>query len=223
MKHMKNHYSVLVMFAMITGMVVQSCQVDNGTSENGLYFNGKHYTQEELNNEAKRISKKDILNAINNKLGIEKVSDVTGKSEVLKTLKLKALTYKITEYRFKDIGKHLYIAQDNYDPNSYRVFKTFQKDGKKSVVGEKEVKYDKLINARYSKEYGGLKLPTLASLFTLNTANAELCQRQAGEMQSECESREYDEFIEDCFACWVAYWTNPPVSLLISALCLCEE
>jgi len=50
-----------------------------------------------------------------------------------------------------------------------------------------------------------------------------LCQRKAGETQSECEDREYDEFVEDCWVCFVAYWTNPGIAVLIAVLCTCYE
>lgn len=52
---------------------------------------------------------------------------------------------------------------------------------------------------------------------------SSFCQREEGESQSQCENREYDEFVEDCWVCWIAYHTNPAIPILISAMCLCDK
>lgn len=47
------------------------------------------------------------------------------------------------------------------------------------------------------------------------------CQQEECESPSDCMDREYDEFVADCISCFIAYWTNPGVPLLIAAMCLC--
>lgn len=48
----------------------------------------------------------------------------------------------------------------------------------------------------------------------------KLCQREAGETFSQCNSRETNEFCDD-FVSTVAYITNPSIPILIAALCSC--
>lgn len=53
-----------------------------------------------------------------------------------------------------------------------------------------------------------------------NNTVKKLCQREAGETFSQCNSRETDEFCDD-FVSTVAYLTSPSIAVLIAALCTC--
>ncbi|AOW10603.1 hypothetical protein [Flavobacterium gilvum] len=217
----KIHFSILIIaFALIAGIVVQSCQVNDDSPKDILSFKGQNYTLDEVKEEAEKLTEKDY-SYVYDKLGISKVSYVSGNSKTMKTLKLKG-KYKIVKYQFKKTDEILYIAQDIENSNMYKAFKVFEKNGEETILGEKQIDNRKLLSdKKYDKK--NQDIISLSSLFTLNTANAELCKRKAGETQSSCESRSYDEFVKDCFACWVAYWGSPGVAILLSALCLCQE
>jgi len=180
-------------------------------SKSDSFFNGKTYTKQELNNEAKKISEDKITSILNTHFGILEVNKISKNSKINLSLELDN-NYSITEYVFENSSKRIYLAQNMKDTNMFLVFNTTKENSQIKIVNKQAMFLDEV------------KSRLLNNVPNINSSvKVSLCQRESGESQSECEDREYDEFVESCFVCWVSYWTNPQVPILISALCLCQE
>jgi hypothetical protein len=195
-----------------------SCSKENNSiEEQGLInkdivasFDGKSYTQEDINNIASEISKKQLNNALT-KIGIVGKKEITKNSDLYKILNVKE-TMLITEYQI-DNGLLFYEINDNNKQNESILIKAYSSNGiilpsKKYVYDTSDSKNPILIKESTSK-YN----TTVAYKF-------QWCQQETGETASDCRSRETDEFTDD-FIGFVAYYTNPTIAVLIAAQCAC--
>lgn len=219
----------IIAFALITGVIIQSCNNDDSLHDS-LSFKGENYTLDQLNDEAQKISQKDILKTLNNHYGISKITNLSKEFSKATTSKLKTLNldqnkYEITEYEFDKSKEHLYIAKDTKNSDEYQVLRTIEDNNKIKITSKKILYHDKLVSIRLKENHNKFinsNELNLKSLFTINEANAEWCQQEPADKgsASNCQSREYDEFTSDWVG-FVAYWSNPTIPILIAAMCRC--
>lgn len=218
-------FNRVLCFMFVSLMFLASCSEDENEIPNEsatftLEFNGKKYTESEIENESKKISDEDISRMLENHFGITEINKIDQNTS---KVKLEG-DYNITEYVFGKSDKRIYIAQNSVNTDEYRILQG------NLINSTLDIYLDELIN------YSDMKQNILSKHRIYNSNdqrfgspteeissgdNEGFCQREGGETQSQCEDREYDEFVEDCFVCWLAYHTNPGVPILISATCLC--
>ena len=219
---MKKINYILIALVVIIIAFIQSCNDDsikiNDIEKNSYIYKGKKYSPEELEVESLKISSTDVDNLLFNHFGVRKI-DLYSVNEIIKKELGQQSQFEIVKYQIENTDEYLSIAQNITNPEIYRSFKTIEFNGKIDILNQKEINLNNILNKRYITEYKDLNL-SKASILSLSFA-AEICQRVGNETQSQCEDREYDEFVEDCFTCWVAFWTHPPIPVMISALCLC--
>ncbi len=233
------------MFLFVSLLFLASCSEDenediNQSQEYTVEFNGKSYTEDELQNEAKNITDQDISRMLSNHFGITEVNKLENNNN--NRLQLNG-DYSVTEYVFGDSNKRIYLAQNSNQKDEYRVIQGNFINSTLDIYSDKTVDYASI--KQNSQRFGNPSIdgPDGAVLDgpgdgdtidgpgngdIINPGGAEetitsdgWCQQEGNETPSQCEDREYDEFVDDCIACWIAYHTHPAIPILISATCLC--
>jgi hypothetical protein len=172
------------------------------------YFEGKPYTITEINNIAVDLSE-DKLNSKLLEVGVIKKSIVSDGSDLYKMLNINKSTI-VTEYEINN-GK-IYYEYKN-DKNESIIIKAENLNGEISFLD------------KYTYDMFNSKKTILVEKNTNKSSDNVYsrrgwCQQENGETASACNDREYDEFTSDWVG-FIAYWSNPPIPILIAAMCAC--
>ena len=177
-------------------------------------FEGKAYTQAQLNEARIHLNKQELAVFLENKLGITSIQSIDATSKLASTMNLKGA---ITEYIFNNGTSKIYIAQETESSDVYHFCK---------LNNQAELVSDLTIEVHNNDVVfvGNNTNSTVvfqSKNFTTVDANG-WCQQEPQDRgsSSACEGREYDEFTADWVG-FIAYWTNPQIALLIALMCTC--
>lgn len=204
-----------VLFTLIFFACTKNDIVSDGNTV--AVFEGKAYTQADLNEAKAQLGEQEVAVLLENDLGITSIKSIDAASKLASNMNLKGA---ITEYVFDNGVSKIYIAKETQASNVYHFCKL---NAQAELVSDLtiEVNNSDVVfvgnNTNRTVVFQSKKLEPV-----IVDANTGWCQQEAGDngSASACEDREYDEFTEDWVG-FVAYWTNPQVAILIALMCRC--